>query len=45
VHVNTLRYRIGRIAELTGRDPRQPRDRLHLELASILARLPMRPQL
>jgi DNA-binding PucR family transcriptional regulator len=45
VHVNTLRHRIGRISELTGRDPRQPRDRLHLELASILARLPMRPQL
>jgi DNA-binding PucR family transcriptional regulator len=42
VHVNTLRYRLGRIREVTGRDPRLPRDRLHLELAGMFARLPAR---
>ena len=43
VHVNTLRYRLARSTELTGRDPRDPRDRLHLELAAMLARLPAPP--
>jgi hypothetical protein len=45
VHVNTLRYRLSRIHELTGLDPRSPRDRLHLELAGMFARLPHRPSL
>lgn len=33
VHVNTLRYRMTRIAELTGRDPARPGDRVDLHLA------------
>jgi hypothetical protein len=45
VHVNTLRYRLSKIHELTGLDPRSPRDRLHLELAGMFARLPDRPSL
>jgi DNA-binding PucR family transcriptional regulator len=38
VHVNTLRYRIGKIAELTGRDLSTFSDRVDLYLA--LDRLP-----
>lgn len=38
VHVNTLRYRIGRIAELTGRDLSAFPDRVDLYLALDLAR-------
>nr|WP_168172073.1 helix-turn-helix domain-containing protein [Pseudonocardia sp. AL041005-10] len=33
LHVNTVRYRIGRVAELTGRDPSSFADRVDLYLA------------
>ncbi|WP_226362346.1 helix-turn-helix domain-containing protein [Pseudonocardia sp. ICBG1142] len=33
LHVNTVRYRIGRVAELTGRDPSSFTDRVDLYLA------------
>jgi hypothetical protein len=39
VHPNTLRYRLHRIAELTGRDPWDPRDVAVLRVALILGRL------
>ena len=39
VHPNTVRYRLRRIAELTGRDPAEPRDLLILQTAVILGRL------
>lgn len=42
VHPNTIRYRLHRIAELTGRDPWAPRDRLILRTAVILGRLAAR---
>ncbi|MET0136036.1 MAG: helix-turn-helix domain-containing protein, partial [Kibdelosporangium sp.] len=35
VHVNTLRYRIGRVAELTGRDLTRFADRVDLYLALV----------
>jgi hypothetical protein len=39
VHPNTVRYRLRRITELTGRDPTEPRDLLILQTAVILGRL------
>ena len=39
VHPNTVRYRLHRVAELTGRDPWKPRDLLVLQTAVILGRL------
>jgi DNA-binding PucR family transcriptional regulator len=33
VHVNTVRYRMRRVEELTGRDLRNPLDRMDLALA------------
>ena len=39
VHPNTVRYRLHRIAELTGRDPWRPRDLAVLRTAVILGRL------
>jgi len=39
VHPNTVRYRLHRIADLTGRDPWDPRDLLVLQTAVILGRL------
>ena len=38
VHPQTMRYRIGRIQELTGRDPRDGWDRLVLEAATMTGR-------
>ncbi|WP_370248214.1 PucR family transcriptional regulator [Nocardioides sp.] len=38
VHANTVRYRLGQIAEITGLTPSQPRDALTLQLALILGR-------
>ncbi|MGB4810656.1 MAG: helix-turn-helix domain-containing protein, partial [Candidatus Phosphoribacter baldrii] len=39
VHPNTVRYRLGRIAELTGYDLAHPRDGYAVRLALTLARL------
>lgn len=39
VHPNTMRYRLHRITELTGRDPWNPRDVFALQTALILGRL------
>jgi hypothetical protein len=39
VHPNTMRYRLRRVAEITGRDPWLPRDMLALNVALILGRL------
>ena len=36
VHPNTVRYRLGQIAELTGLTPTQPRDAFTLHIALIL---------
>jgi len=38
VHANTVRYRLGQIAELTGLTPSLPRDALTLQLALVLGR-------
>jgi Regulator of polyketide synthase expression len=38
VHPNTVRYRLGRIADLTGFTPTDPRGALALRLALILGR-------
>ena len=43
VHPNTVRYRLHRIADLTGRDPWNPRDLLVLQTAVILGRLAQSP--
>ena len=43
VHPNTVRYRLHRIADLTGRDPWEPRDLLVLQAAVILGRLAQTP--
>ncbi len=43
VHPNTVRYRLHRIADLTGRDPWDPRDLLVLQVAVILGRLAQAP--
>jgi sugar diacid utilization regulator len=39
VHPNTVRYRLGRVAELTGLRPADPRDRWTLQVAVALGRL------
>lgn len=39
VHANTVRYRLGRVAEVTGWDPADPRDGLVLHLALLMARV------
>lgn len=39
VHPNTVRYRLKRISEVTGRDPTNPRDAYVLRIASTLGRL------
>ncbi|MGC0364596.1 DNA-binding PucR family transcriptional regulator [Rhodococcus sp. 27YEA15] len=39
VHPNTVRYRLKRIAEITGRDPTNPRDAYVLRIAATLGRL------
>ncbi len=39
VHVNTLRYRLNRIEELTGYSLRHPRDRFALQVAMIVGRV------
>ncbi|MBU2698490.1 MULTISPECIES: PucR family transcriptional regulator [Pimelobacter] len=38
VHANTVRYRLGQIADLTGLTPAVPRDALALQLALVLGR-------
>lgn len=43
VHPNTVRYRLRRIADLTGRDPWDPRDLLILQTAVIVGRLAAEP--
>jgi DNA-binding PucR family transcriptional regulator len=39
VHPNTVRYRLKRITEVTGRDPTNPRDAYVLRIASTVGRL------
>jgi DNA-binding PucR family transcriptional regulator len=39
VHPNTVRYRLRRVSELTGRNPTEPRDAHVLRTALIVARL------
>jgi DNA-binding PucR family transcriptional regulator len=39
VHPNTVRYRLKRIADFTGRDPTTPRDAYVLRVASTVGRL------
>jgi DNA-binding PucR family transcriptional regulator len=39
VHPNTVRYRLKRIADFTGRDPTQPRDAYVLRVATTVGRL------
>ena len=39
VHPNTVRYRLKRIGEITGRDPMNPRDAYVLRIASTVGRL------
>jgi DNA-binding PucR family transcriptional regulator len=39
VHANTVRYRLRRIAEITGRTPAVPRDALVLRIALTVGRL------
>jgi len=39
VHPNTVRYRLKRIADFTGRDPTLPRDAYILRVASTVGRL------
>jgi DNA-binding PucR family transcriptional regulator len=39
VHPNTVRYRLKRIAEVTGRDPMNPRDAYVLRIAATVGRL------
>lgn len=40
VHPNTVRYRLKKIAEVTGRDPTKPRDAYVLRVAATVGRLP-----
>jgi DNA-binding PucR family transcriptional regulator len=37
-HANTVRYRLKQVSELTGLDPRHPRDAFTLEIALVLGR-------
>ena len=39
VHPNTVRYRLKKIAEITGRDPQDPRDAFVLRVAATIGRL------
>ena len=39
VHPNTVRYRLGQVADVTGLTPSRPRDALTLQLALALGRL------
>jgi len=39
VHPNTVRYRLKRITDFTGRDPTQPRDAYVLRVASTIGQL------
>ncbi|MGN0042225.1 PucR family transcriptional regulator, partial [Rhodococcus sp. (in: high G+C Gram-positive bacteria)] len=39
VHPNTVRYRLKRITEVTGRDPTNPRDAYVLRIAATVGRL------
>lgn len=39
IHVNTLRYRLSRVSQVTGLDPREPRDAFALQVALVLGRL------
>lgn len=43
VHPNTVRYRLHRIADLTGRDPWDPRDLFAIQIAVVLGRLAQAP--
>jgi hypothetical protein len=43
VHPNTVRYRLKRIADFTGRDPTVPRDAYVLRVASTVGRLGRQP--
>jgi DNA-binding PucR family transcriptional regulator len=44
VHPNTVRYRLKRIADFTGRDPTTPRDAYVLRVASTVGRLTRQAQ-
>ncbi len=44
VHPNTVRYRLKRIADFTGRDPTAPRDAYILRVAATVGRLTAQPQ-
>jgi len=44
VHPNTVRYRLRRITDFTGRDPTQPRDAYVLRVAATVAHLAYRAQ-
>lgn len=44
VHPNTVRYRLKRIADFTGRDPTAPRDAYILRVAATVGRLTSQPQ-
>ena len=39
VHANTVRYRLRRVADVTGRNPTDPHDALTLQVALMLGRL------
>jgi hypothetical protein len=43
VHPNTVRYRLKRIGDFTGRDPTTPRDAYVLRVASTVGRLNRQP--
>jgi hypothetical protein len=43
VHPNTVRYRLKRIADFTGRDPTLPRDAYVLRVAATVGRLSRQP--
>lgn len=43
VHPNTMRYRLRRVAEITGLDPWDARDQFTLRIALVLGALPPRP--
>jgi DNA-binding PucR family transcriptional regulator len=44
VHPNTVRYRLRRIADFTGRDPTQPRDAYVLRVAATVGHLTYQAQ-
>lgn len=45
VHVNTLRYRLERVRDITGYDVREPRGALALQIGFVLARVSESPKL